>query len=57
MNSNKDFTIRDLSANLKCKTELYNVLAREGNIYLPSKQDSTQKFLRSILLGTKLYVK
>ena len=56
MDNNKDFTIRDLLSELKRKTKLSNVLKREGNIYLPPKQDSTQKLLRSILLGTKLYV-
>ena len=33
------------------------MFTREGNIYLPSKQDSTQQFLRSIMLGVKQYVK
>ena len=46
-----------MSAKFKSKSELYNVLTREGNIYLPPKQDSTQKFLRSIMLGNKLYIK
>ena len=50
-------TVSDLSAKFKSKTELYNLLARESNIYLPPKQDSSQKFLRSIMLGSKLYVK
>ena len=36
------FTVNDLSVKWKSKSELYNVLIREGNIYLPSKQDATQ---------------
>ena len=55
MNSN--LPVNDISAKLKNKTELYNVLTREGDIFLPPKQDSTQKFLRDIMLGNKLYVK
>ena len=54
---NNDLTINDLSVKFKSKTELYNVLVHEGSIYLPPKQDTTQIFLRSIMLGSKLYVK
>ena len=57
MEINNELTVNDLSAKFKSKTELYNVLTREGNIYLPPKQDSTQQFLRSIMLGVKHYVK
>ena len=57
MEASLDLTVNDLAAKFRSKSELYNVLAREGGIYLPPKQDSTQKFLRSILLGAKLYVK
>ena len=56
MDNNKDFTIRDLSAQLKSKTELYNVLTSEA-IFICPKQDSTQKFMWSILLEAKVYVK
>ena len=57
MEASLDLTVNDLTAKFKSKSKLYNVLVREGGIYLPPKQDSTQKFLRSILLGAKLYVK
>ena len=57
MEMNNDLTINDLSVKFKSKTELYKVLVQEGSIYLPPKQDSTQKILRSIMLGSKLYVK
>ena len=51
------FTVNDLSVKFKSKLELINVLSREGNIYLPPKRDVTQKYLRSLLHGEKLYVK
>ena len=57
MESNEDLTVSDLAAKFKSKIEIYNVLTREGNVYLPPKQHSTQKFLREIMLGTKLYIK
>ena len=50
-------TVADLPEKFKSKVELDSVLTREGNIYLPPKQDATQKFLKEILLGNKLYVK
>ena len=50
-------TVNDLAVKCKSKTELYNVLMREGNVYLPPKQDATQKYLRELLLGKKSYVK
>ena len=57
MEMEEELTVNDLSAKFRSKTEFYNVLVQEGNIYLPPKQDSTQKYLRSIMLGNKLYVK
>ena len=53
---NNNLTVNDLSVKFKSKIELYNVLTREGDVYLPPKQDSTQKFLRDIMLGNKLYL-
>ena len=50
-------TVNDLDVKCKSKTELYNVLMREGNVYLPPKQNATQKYLRELLLGKKSYVK
>ena len=57
MDQRESFTILDLASKWRSKTELYNMLAREGNIYLPPKQDATQKFLRDILMGKKRYIK
>ena len=56
MEQDQVMTVADLSAKFKSKIELYNVLVREGNIYLPPKKDVTQKFLREIMMGKKLYV-
>ena len=50
---NNNLTVNDLSVKFKSKIELYNVLTREGDVYLPPKQDSTQKSLRDIMLGNK----
>ena len=56
MEMNVDFTIRDLAVKCRSKTELYNLLVREGSIFLPPIQDSTQKFLRELMLGDKQYI-
>ena len=50
-------TVNDLNVKCKSKTELYNVLMREGNVYLPPKQNATQKYLPELLLGKKSYAK
>ena len=57
MEERRNTTVSDLAAKFKSKIELYNFLTREGEIYLPSKQDSTQKFLREIMNGGKLCIK
>ena len=41
MERRENITVNDLTAKFKNKTELFNVLTREGEIYLPSKPDST----------------
>ena len=56
MNQNESFTVSELAVKCKSKTELYNLLAREGKIYLPPKQDATQSYLRDIMLGNKFYL-
>ena len=56
MDQVENFTVSELAVKCKSKTELYNLLAREGKIYLPPKQDSTQSYLRDIMLGEKLYL-
>ena len=50
-------TVNNLDAKFKSKSELYNLLTREGECYISQKQYSTQKYLRVVLLGKKLYVK
>ena len=52
-----DFIINDLSSKCKSKIELYNLLARDGGIYLSPTQDCTQSFLRSLMLGEKKFLK
>ena len=37
MNRAKTFTVSELAVKCKSKTELYNLLAREGKMYLPPK--------------------
>ena len=39
------------------KTKLYYVLAIEGKIYLPPKQDVNRSYLRDIMQGNKLNLK
>ena len=52
-----DFTVSDLASKWRNKTEIYNVLTRDGKLYLPQIKDCTQKFLRAIMRGEKLYIK
>ena len=52
-----NITVSYLAAKFKSKTELYNILTREGEIYLPPNEDLTQKLLREIMDGRKLYIK
>ena len=56
MEQQYDFTIADLASKCRSKTELYNLLTREGKLYLPPAKDCTQKFLRRLMKGEKLYV-
>ena len=51
------FTVNDLAVKCRSKSELYNVIIREGNIYLSPKQDTTQRYLLELLLGKKQYIK
>ena len=57
MENNYIFTINELSAKWKSKTEVYNLLSREGDIYLPPKQDAISKYLRDLMMGKKLHLK
>ena len=42
MESTNALTVNDIAAKWKSKTELYNLLIREGNVYLPPKQDAKE---------------
>ena len=57
MDLSNQFTISDLAAKCKSKTEFYNLLATEGGMHLPPVQDATQTYLRGIMMGKKEYVK
>ena len=54
MESSSSFTIKNLAVKCKSKTEIYNLLIRDGNIYLPPKQDATQNYFRDLIQGKKL---
>ena len=54
MENSPIFIIKSLRAKFKSKTELCNVLIRDGKIYLPPKQDATQNYLRELIQGKKL---
>ena len=56
MEMNIDFNIKDLAAKCRSKYELYSVLITEGCVYLPPLQEATQKYLRDIITGSKLYI-
>ena len=51
-----NFTVLDLASKWRSKTEIYNLLSREGKIYLPPKQEATQVFLRDLMMGKKKYI-
>ena len=57
MEASSIFTIKNLALKCKIKTEIYNLLIRDGNIFLPPKQDATQKYFRDLIQGKKLYLK
>ena len=51
-----EYTVPELASKCRSKTEFYNILSRDGNIYLPPSQDANQKYLRSIMTGRKNYI-
>ena len=53
MDDNEEFTLIDLAAKCRSKTELYNLLTRDRQLYLPPIQDATQICLRSLMMETK----
>ena len=42
MEANNSFTIKDLSSKCKSKNELYNMLVRDGQLYLPQKRGHSE---------------
>ena len=57
MEDNDEFTMNDLASKWRSKTKLYNILSRDGQLYLPPLQDATQKILRSLMLVHKKCLK
>jgi len=57
MNQEQPFIVNDLATKSRSKTEFYNMLTREGGIYLPPTKEASQRFLRKVMVGEKLYVK
>ena len=57
MDQVENFIVSELAVKWKIKTEIYNLLSREGKIYLPPNQDATQSYLRDIMLGNRYYLK
>ena len=55
MKQQNDFTVANLASKCRSKTELYNLLTREGKLYLPPAKDCTQTFLRKLIKGDNLY--
>ena len=51
-----EYTVNDLASKCRSKIEFYNILSRDGNIYLPPSQDANKKYLRSIMTGDKKYL-
>ena len=48
--------VPELASKCRSKKEFYDILSRNGNIYLPLSQDANQKYLRSIMIGRKNYI-
>ena len=44
MEASLDLTVNDLAAKFRSKSELYNVLVREGGIYLPQSRTPLRNF-------------
>ena len=57
MEYEQDFTVNDIGVKLRSKREVYTVLRTKGGIFLPPISDATQNYFRSIMLGSKSYVR
>ena len=52
-----EFTISDLSVKCNSKTELFNLLSKEGRILLLPAKDWTLQFTRVLMHGSKQHIK
>ena len=57
MDVDNEFTVADWIIKCKSKNELYNLLSREGKIFLPPAKDWTQKFMRELMHSEKRHIK
>ena len=51
-----EYTVLELASKCRSKTEFYNTISRDANIYLSSSQNANHKYLRSIITGRKNYI-
>ena len=51
-----NYCVNDWAAKCRSKSELYNVLIRDGGIYHPPTQETTQKYLRDMMNRIKNYL-
>ena len=57
MEDGLNFTVNDIGVKCRSKREVYTMLSSESEIFLPPIVDATQKYLRALILGDKIYVK
>ena len=55
-----EYTVNDLASKCRSKNEFYNVLSRDGNVYLPvylpPSKNTNKEYMRSIMTGRKKYL-
>ena len=56
MENFEEFTINEIATKCRSKKKMYNVITREGQLYLPPEKDATQNFLRSLMQGDKKWI-
>lgn len=49
----KQISSKELAGVLKCKKDVYNILTREGQLYLPPYDECTLEFMKGLLNGEK----
>ena len=54
METNQELSIVEVSAKLQSNKELYTILTKTGNLYLPPISYANQSYLRGVYNGQKL---